>query len=258
MVEITYPVLLGVFFIAVFAIVGTYIGINLGMGFSFGVLALIAFYFLMKVSGDGNKGGVSPVYIISTSMLSVHYILGTAILLCERFGSELPPWLTPPRSALEARVLTLDVWIGPLLAIFAVMLASTMLGLVYTIALHRKFLEDERLVFPSLAASATFIDTFFKGGEEERMVVLSVAAGLAVSMFQQALSLLGINVRYIDVTPYLPYGAVFALSLSLGFMAIGYIVPPNTSITVLISDLPLTSSSHPTRSQRESCRTAPT
>ena len=238
MIKYGLALLLGIFFVILSTIINTYIGINFGMGFGFGLLALIASFIIFKTFlKNFDRNIVSLVFIIGTSMLTIHNILGTGIMLVEKFDATLPEWFIPSKNILEKRILVPSIWVTPILIIFVINIMSTLLGLLYTITLYKNFIEEERLVFPNIAASATMMDALFTGGEEVKIVFLSILTGFTISLVQQILLLFKINIYYFDLTPFLPKGIVFAFSLSIGFMAVGYIISASTSLSTLLSGL---------------------
>lgn len=195
MIKYGLALLLGIFFVILSTIINTYIGINFGMGFGFGLLALIASFIIFKTFlKNFDRNIVSLVFIIGTSMLTIHNILGTGIMLVEKFDATLPEWFIPSKNILEKRILVPSIWVTPILIIFVINIMSTLLGLLYTITLYKNFIEEERLVFPNLAASATMMDALFTGGEEVKIVFLSILTGFTISLVQQILLLFKINI----------------------------------------------------------------
>ena len=185
--------------------------------------------------GGSSRGELGVAYIISTSTLVAHWILGLAIFLVERYQDvSFPSWLYPPNTGPS---LGFGVWLKPILTLFSLELMATMLGLVISVLLSSEFISSEKMVFPNYAVSASLIDACIKGGGEARLVGISALAGLVITVSQYALSAFGINLVNINLTPYLPKGAVFAITLSLGFAAVGYIISAQVSLSLLLSGL---------------------
>lgn len=229
-------IMIGLFFAALSSILNAYIGINFGMGFGFGVVTIIVSYAILhKLLGGSSRGELGVAYIISTSLLTAHWILGLAIFLAERFPDvSFPSWLYPPNTDPQ---LGFRVWLRPILIIFSLEIIATILGVVFSILLSNEFVKSEKMVFPGYAVSASLIDACMKGGGEAKLVGISAIAGLAITLTQYILKGLGINLVDINLTPYLPKGAVFAITLSLGFAAVGYIISAQVSLSLLLSGL---------------------
>ena len=229
-------VAIGLFFAALTTVMNAYLGINFGMGFGFGVVTIIVSYAILhKMLGGSSRGELGVAYIISTSTLVAHWILGLAIFLAERFQDvSFPSWLYPPNTDPS---LGFGVWLRPVLILFSLELMATTLGLVISVLLSSEFIKSEKMVFPNYAVSASLIDACIKGGGEARLVGISALAGLVITVSQYALSGIGINLVDINLTPYLPKGAVFAITLSLGFAAVGYIISAQVSLSLLLSGL---------------------
>ena len=229
-------VAIGLFFAALTTVMNAYLGINFGMGFGFGVVTIIVSYAILhKMLGGSSRGELGVAYIISTSTLVAHWILGLAIFLAERYQDvSFPSWLYPPNTDPS---LGFGVWLRPILTLFSLELMATTLGLVISVLLSSEFISSEKMVFPNYAVSASLIDACIKGGGEARLVGISALAGLVITVSQYALSAFGINLVNINLTPYLPKGAVFAITLSLGFAAVGYIISAQVSLSLLLSGL---------------------
>ncbi|HIE23837.1 MAG TPA: hypothetical protein EYP68_06375 [Candidatus Korarchaeota archaeon] len=227
---------IGLFFAALTTVLNAYLGINFGMGFGFGVVTIIISYAILhKMLGGSSRGELGVAYIISTSTLVAHWILGLSIFLAERYSDvTFPSWLYPPNTDPS---LGFRIWLKPVLVLFSLELIATCLGLFFSVLLSDEFLKSEKMIFPNYAASASLIDACIKGGGEARLVGISALAGFLITLVQYSLSALGINLVNINLTPYLPKGAVFAISLSLGFAAIGYIISAQVSLSLLLSGL---------------------
>lgn len=229
-------VAIGLFFAALTTVLNAYVGINFGMGFGFGVVTIIVSYAILhKILGGSSRGELGVAYIISTSTLVAHWILGLAIFLSERFSDvSFPSWLYPPNTDPS---LGFRIWLKPILILFSLELVATALGLIFSVLLSEEFVKSEKMVFPNYAASASLIDACIRGGGEARLVGISALIGLIITISQYALSALGINLVNINLTPYLPKGAVFAITLSLGFAAVGYIISAQVSLSLMLSGL---------------------
>lgn len=227
-------VALGLAFALITTAMNVYLGINLGMGMGLGVVSIMAAYAVFSRLGGPSKSEVAAAYVISTSSLAVHFTLGTVIFLAERYGDvQLPAWLLPPN--FEGGPLT--CWLRPVLTIFALEMAATLLGLAFTVAVAERLNKEETMVYPNVVASASFLDACFEGSGAVRLVAVATAVGLVVTALQHAASALGLNLVEVDLTPLLPRGAILSASLSLGFAAVGYIVSSRVALSVLASGL---------------------
>ena len=233
---------IGLCFATLGVCVNTYLGINFGMGISLGVIAvLVAFSLFSRSSGNESLKEVSIVYLISTSFLQAYWVLGASIYMIERFNDVvLPAWLIPPKEVILAKSLDLRYWAIPLFTLFCLQLISTGLGLIMSLVLGEDLASEERMVFPNIAMSASLIEACFKGGESVRRVAIAIILGLGVTLSIRLLSALtGVNLMLINLSYYLPYGSVLALSLNLGFMAMGYIISASVSLSLMASGLVL-------------------
>lgn len=232
-------VLLGVILVTLYVCINGYLGINFGWGFGFGTISIILGYALFhKLFGGSSKGEISTLLIISSSMMGVHFILGFLLYLIESDpNASLPFWLAPPREVVLSKSLSWEFWFLPISFIVLTQLASTFLGLIFAFILSGEFVKSKRMVFPYTAVSASLIDSCFNGGGAARLVAVSAIIGLIVTFLQYLALIFGVDLTTIDLTFFLPRGFVFAVALSLGFVAIGYIMSSKVSLSVFISGL---------------------
>ncbi|MCS7364186.1 MAG: OPT/YSL family transporter [archaeon GB-1867-035] len=231
--------LLGMILVTLYVCINGYLGINFGWGFGFGTISIILGYALFhKLFGGSSKGEISTLMIISSSMMGVHSLLGFLLYLSESDpNASLPFWLAPPRDVILSKSLSLEFWLIPISFIILTQLASTFLGLIFALVLSSEFVKSKRMVFPYTAVSASLVDSCFNGSGAAKLVAWSAVIGLIVTFLQYLALFFGIDLTTIDFTPFLPEGFVFAVALSLGFMAIGYIMSSKVSLSVFASGL---------------------
>ncbi len=232
-------IILGGFFAMLFSAINGYININFGMGFGYGPLAVIVAYALFhKLGGGSTKKELSFVLISSSSSFTVYYALGFILYLIEREHSvNLPSWLAPPTEIVLMKSLDLQYWILPILFIVVSYLLSILAGVLYALLLKDEFIKSRRMIWPYTAASASLIDTCFSEGGKAKLIGISAVIGLIFTFIQYIPSIWGFNLTLIDLTPFLPRGFIFAISLSLGFICIGYLINVNTSLSLMVTGL---------------------
>ena len=181
-----------------------YLGINFGMGFGFGAVTIvIAYAVLHRLFGGSSRSEISVILISSSSLLTVHFILGFLLYLIENSPSvNLPYWLAPPRDVVISKSLSLGYWVTPISFIVLTQIFSSILGLIFSIILSGEFLKSKRMIFPYTAISASLIDSCFKGGAAAKLVGYSAIIGLVVTILQYSASFIGFNLTVIDLTPY--------------------------------------------------------
>jgi len=146
---------------------------------------------------------VAAAYVIGTSSLAVHFTLGTVIFLAERYGDvQLPSWLLPPNFGDGS----MACWLGPVLTIFLLEMAATLLGLAFTVAVAQRLNEEETMVYPNVVASASFLDACFEDAGAVRVVAVATAVGLVVTALQHAASALN---------PFSPMPPMFSVALAV-------------------------------------------
>lgn len=233
-------VIIGLFFAILGTCVNTYLGINFGMGIGLSVIAILISYFLFsKAEEQVSLKEISIVYLISTSSLQAYWVLGTAIFMTEYFKDvSFPGWLLPPNEVVYAKSLDLHYWILPIFTLFCLELISTGLGLIISLVLGEDLASEERMVFPNIAMSASLIKACTRGGETVRLVTITMILGSCITLFLRLISLItGKETTLINLSPYLPYGSVLLISLNLGFIALGYILSAEVSLSLLASGL---------------------
>ena len=232
-------IILGALFATLFSAINGYLNINFGMSFGYGPLAVIIAYALFhKLGGGSSKKELSFVLIASSSSYTVYYALGFVLYLLETEGNvQLPSWLAPPKEIALMKSLDLQYWITPILFIIFTYVLSIAVGFIYTLVLKSEFIRSRRMVWPYAAASASLVDTCFGGEGKARLVGLSAIIGLVVTFLQFLPSFWGYDLTMINLTPYLPEGIVFAVSLSIAFASIGYLISVNTSLSLMVTGL---------------------
>jgi len=228
-------VILGVLLSIVYSSVNIYLNINFGWGFSFSTLTIILSYLLFRGSDSSRKLSEMGVAMIAgSSGLTMGFT--TAMLLYFRqtlHEVPIPDWLVPSSRSLAERSLVLTDWVVPMAYLFFVAASSSLVGFLFALKTCDLFLSDSRLTFPTYVAPATLAESTLKGGEAAKFAGTFALGGAAVTFVQYGLKIVGVNAVEIDVTPMLPEGFVFAVSLGLGFMAIGYMISARTSLTIL-------------------------
>jgi len=228
-------VILGVLLSIVYSSVNIYLNINFGWGFSFSTLTIILSYLLFRGSDPSRKLSEMGVAMIAgSSGLTMGFT--TAMLLYFRqtlHEVPIPDWLVPSSESLAEKSLVLADWVVPMAYLFFVAASSSLIGFLFALKTSDLFLLDARLTFPTYVAPATLAESTLKGGEAARFAGTFALGAAAVTLVQYGVKIVGVNAVEIDVTPMLPEGFVFAVSLGLGFMAIGYMISARTSLTIL-------------------------
>lgn len=110
-------------------------------------------------------------------------------------------------------------------------------GLIFTSILKNEFTENRRMIWPNTAAEASLVDTCIEGGSSAKLVGISALTGFTITFLQHLLLLWGLDFTSLNLSTYLPEGLVFAISLSIAFASIGYIVNVNTSLSLMTTGL---------------------
>jgi len=232
-------VLLGAVLAVLFSAINGYLSINFGMSFGYGAFAIIIAYSLFhKLSGGSSKKELSFVLIASSSSMIVCQTLAFIIYMLENETNVVfPSWLAPPKEIVMLGSLDLQYWITPITFLVFTIVLTIISGLIFTSALKSEFVRNRRMIWPNTAAEASLVDTCMEGGGSARLVGISALAGLAITFLQYLFLLWGLDFTSINLSPYLPEGFGFAISLSIAFTCIGYIVNVNTSLSLMTTGL---------------------
>ncbi|UCH58019.1 MAG: OPT/YSL family transporter [Candidatus Bathyarchaeota archaeon] len=232
-------ILLGALLAVLFSAINGYLSINIGWSFSYGAVAVILAYSLFhKLGGGSCRKELSFVLISSASTLGLYYGLASVIYILQTDSSiSCPHWMAPPREAIVQASLDPRYWIAPISFLFLTTALTLVAGLVFTYVLREEFIRSDKMVWPQTAANASLVDACITGGGSARLVGLAALIGFAITFLQNLPSFWGYDLTLLDLSPYLPRGALFAISLSLGFAAIGYMISYKTSLSLMAAGL---------------------
>lgn len=232
-------VVLGSILAALFTLVNSYLSINFGMSLGFGVVTIfLAYVFFQKMLGGSGKREIALTYIMSSSGLSAVWFIGFFIFLQESVpNASLPAWLMPSREVLQDKALFSSVWITPILVVFFLTVTSGLLGLIMAYCTYKLFVQNKRMVFPAVTASAVIIDSCFKKEGHIRLLAYFLVAGFAFTFVQYILKMVNIDTTLIDLSPVLPKGFLFGVALNIAFIAIGYFISAPAALSILIGSL---------------------
>ena len=231
--------LLGAALAILFSAINGYLSINIGMSFGYGAMAVILAYSLFHRLGGGScRRELSFVLITSASTLGLYHSVALVIYLLQT-NSELsfPHWMAPPSEVIAARSLAPAHWVTPLGLLALTTLLSLVVGLIFTYVLREEFIRSEKMVWPNTAANASLVDACMTGGGSARLVAYAALIGFAVTFLQNVPSFWGYDLTAVNLSHLLPRGALFAISLSVGFTAIGYMVNYKTSLSLMAAGL---------------------
>ncbi|UCH56942.1 MAG: OPT/YSL family transporter [Candidatus Bathyarchaeota archaeon] len=230
-------ILLGAALAVLFSAINGYLSINIGWNFGYGAVAVILAYSLFhKLGGGSCRKELSFVLISSASTLGLYYGLATVIYMLQTDSSlSFPHWMSPPREAIVQGSLDMKYWITPIAFLMLTTVLTLVAGLVFTYVLRREFIRSEKMVWPQAAANASLVDACITGGGSARLVGLAALIGFAITFLQNLPLFWGYDLTSLDLSPYLPRGVLFAISLSLGFGAIGYMISYKTSLSLMVT-----------------------
>ncbi len=222
-----------------FSAINGYLSINLGWSFGYGAVAVIAAYSLFhKLGGGSSRRELSYVLITSVSTMGIYNSLGFVLyMLQNEEGLDFPIWMAPPKEAVLAGSLNPSHWITPIAFLVFATLPTSILGLVVSTILKEEWVRSRRMIWPSSAADCSLVDACMTGGGSARLVGISAIIGLVFTFLQHLPSLWGYDLTSLDLTPYLPDGFVFAVSLSVAFVCIGYMINVSNSLSLMASGL---------------------
>ncbi|TRO48058.1 hypothetical protein E2P65_03480 [Candidatus Bathyarchaeota archaeon] len=232
-------VILGVILAVLFSAVNGYLSINIGSNFSYGAIAVILAYSLFhKLGGGSSKKELSFVLISSASSLGLYNSIALIIYLLQTDPElSLPYWMAPPREAITQRSLDPRFWVIPIAFLIFMVIMTRIIGLVFTYVLREEFIRSERMVWPYQAANSSLVDACIEGGGSARLVAISALVGFTVTFLQNIPSIWGVDLTVLDLSHYLPRGALLVISLNLGFMALGYLMSFRTSASIMVTGL---------------------
>jgi len=220
--------------------VNTYLNVNFGIGFSFSsITVLLAYGLFRKLARGSSRSEISACMLASGMGLTVGWILAFTIFAYERLeGFQVPWWLAPPELGQKGAEVPLSAWLTPLAVLFAIAAASTAIGLIIAYAVQPLIDRAERMVFPFYKVSATLVDACFEeGGGKLRPLAQFMALGFAITLAQSVLEALGVPAAQLDLSALLPPGFIMGVALNLTFVAVGFMIGPAVSLSMLASSL---------------------
>jgi len=231
--------LLGGSMAVLFSAINGYLQLNLGMSFGYGAVAIIAAYSLFHKLGEGScRRELAYVLISSVSTMGIYNSLGFVLYMLQNEEDvSFPIWMAPPKEAVVAGNLNPSNWVTPLVFLIGATLLISILGLVFSTILKEEWIRSRRLIWPSSAANCSLVDACMTDGGSARLVGLAAGIGLVVTFLQYLPKIWGYDLTSLDLTPYLPDGFVFAVSLSIAFTCIGYMIDVSTSLSLMASGL---------------------
>lgn len=232
-------ILLGVLLAVLFSAINGYLSINMGMSFGYGAFAIILAYSLFhRLGGGSSRKELSFVLIASASSLGVYNSLALVIYFLQTEGNlSFPNWMAPPREIVIGGSLNPSYWATPICFLLLTTLLTSVVGLVFSYLLREEFIRSEKMTWPESAANSSLVDACVAGGGSARLVAIATLIGFAVTFLQNIPSFWGYDLTTVNLTAYLPRGALFAISLSIGFAAIGYMISVRTSMSLMAAGL---------------------
>ena len=232
-------VFLGAVMSVIFSAINGYLSINLGWSFSYGAVAVILGYSLFhRLQGGSCRREISFLLITSVSQMGVYQTLGLILYMLETEPlATYPAWLVPSGEVIAAKDLSLSHWLAPIGFLTIALTISLMAGFIFYTVLRDELNDNPKMIWPTQSANTKLVDACMEGGGSARLVAISGVVGLSITFLQQLLAMWGIDLTAINLSGFLPPGSVFVINLSIGFAAIGYLITPNTSLSVLGSGL---------------------
>ena len=232
-------ILLGFCLATLFSAVNGYLSINFGMSFGYGAFAvLIAYSLFHRLGGGSFKKELSFVLIASTSSMAMYNALAFMLYAMQTDSSiSFPSWVAPPKEAVIQGSLELAHWILPIAFFITTTIFSIVTGLIFASILKNQFLKSRRLIWPNTSAEAALVDTCMGDGGSARLVGVSALVGLVVTFIQYLPLMWEYDLTSVNLSPYLPTGFSFAISLSIAFAAIGYMINVRTALSLMGSGL---------------------
>jgi hypothetical protein len=232
-------ILLGILLAILFSAVNGYLSINLGMSFSYGAVAVLLAYSLFHRLGGGScRRELSFVLISSASTMGIYQSFALVIYMLQTEGDvSFPSWMGPPKEAVLAGSLDLGYWITPIAMIVATTAMTVIVGVIFTYLLREEFIRSERMIWPTNAANASLVDACMTGGGSARLVGVAALIGFTATLLQNLPSFWGYDLTMVNLSRFFPRGTLFAISLSVAFTAIGYMVNVKTSLSFMAAGL---------------------
>jgi hypothetical protein len=232
-------ILLGILLAILFSAVNGYLSINLGMSFSYGAVAVLLAYSLFHRLGGGScRRELSFVLISSASTMGIYQSFALVIYMLQTEGDvSFPSWMGPPKEAVLAGSLDLGYWITPIAMIVATTAMTLIVGVIFTYLLREEFIRSERMIWPTNAANASLVDACMTGGGSARLVGVAALIGFTATLLQNLPSFWGYDLTMVNLSRFFPKGTLFAISLSVAFTAIGYMVNVKTSLSFMAAGL---------------------
>ena len=232
-------ILLGIILAILFSAVNGYLSINLGMSFGYGAVAVLLAYSLFHRLGGGScRRELSFVLISSVSTMGIYQSLALVIYMLQtETDVSFPFWMGPPKEAVLAGSLDLGYWITPITMLVATYAMTIVVGVIFTYLLKDEFIGSDRMIWPNNAANASLVDACVTGGGSARLVGVAALIGFTVTLLQNLPSFWGYDLTMVDLSGLLPKGALFAVSLSVAFAAIGYMINVKTSLSLMAAGL---------------------
>jgi len=148
-----------------------------------------------------------------------------------------PRWLAPSKEIVAAKDLSLQYWVTPIAFITFALTLSLVSGLIFYTVLRDELNKSPKMIWPTQSANTKLIDACMEGGGSARLVGYAALVGFSITLLQYILAGWGIDLTMIDLSGLLPEGSLLILSLSVGFIAIGYLISPKTSLSILFTGL---------------------
>lgn len=231
-------ILLSIVLNMTFTLVGTYLGISLGVGFSLSAVNVLIAYGILK----NVKIQEITFVTIAGQAYSVYWLASMGIFLRMQHDVHLPTWLVPSQEVLINGGIFCKAWILPILSITFLTMVGVVLSLIMGILVADKVLEKKEMKFPMFQVTGTTINAIAgnehndNGTKKAKSHVLFKWMGIGGGLvaLQVLLSQVGIPAQTIDFTVFFKqYGTAFALNLMLVFVGIGIIISPKVSLTTL-------------------------
>ena len=231
--------ILGAFMALIFSAINGYLSINMGWNFSYGAIAVMIGYSLFhRLQGGTCRRELSFLLITSVSQMGVYQTLGFILYMLETEPlATYPTWIAPPLEVIQAKDLSLQHWIGPIAFLVIAFTISLIAGLIYYTILRDELIRNPKMVWPNESATTKLVDACMTGGGSARLVAVSAIIGFTITLLQHLSTLWGLDLTTIDLSGLLPPGCILVISLSIGFASIGYLISPNTSLSLLASGM---------------------
>ena len=231
--------ILGAFMALIFSAINGYLSINMGWNFGYGAVAVMIGYSLFhRLQGGTCRRELSFLLITSVSHMGVYQTLGFILYMLETEPlATYPTWIAPPLEVIQAKDLSLQHWIGPIAFLVIALTISLIAGLIYYTILRDELIRNPKMVWPNESATTKLVDACMTGGGSARLVSVSAIIGFTITLLQHLSTLWGLDLTTIDLSGLLPPGCILVISLSIGFASIGYLISPNTSLSLLASGM---------------------